>query len=110
MHWENRQRQFVFTITLIVYITYYIFNLIELRKIDIIHTRLIFFFNVLVIPAAPTKIAVVDQTESSVKLSWSLGTMSFYSYGLIYKIQYKSQWDSDPEHWNVSVQSYADKS
>ncbi|KAL4103265.1 hypothetical protein QTP88_018642 [Uroleucon formosanum] len=53
-----------------------------------------------IIPAEPTKIVVVDQTESSVKLLWSLGTMYFYSYGLIFKIQYKSQWDSDPEGWN----------
>lgn len=57
----------------------------------------------LVIPARPTKILVVAQTESSVNFVWSMGTMSFYSYGLIYKIQYKSQWDSNPENWRVSV-------
>jgi len=72
--------------------------------------NLILIFQCLVIPAKPTKIAVVGVTESSVKLVWSLGTMSFYSHGLIYKIQYKSQWDSNPEHWNVSIQSYTDKS
>lgn len=104
MHWENRQRPFVFTITPIVYIKYYIFNLNELRKMYTINTHKIFFFNVSVIPAAPAIIKVNDQTESSVELSWSLGTMSFYSHGLIYKIQCQSQWDSKPEHWKVSVQ------
>ncbi|CAH1731218.1 unnamed protein product [Aphis gossypii] len=56
-----------------------------------------------IIPTKPTKIAAIDQTESSVKLVWSIGTMSFYSHGLVYKIQYKSQWDSNPEHWQTII-------
>ncbi|XP_060848047.1 cytokine receptor-like [Rhopalosiphum padi] len=56
-----------------------------------------------IIPARPTKIAAIDQTESSVKLTWSIGTMSFYSHGIVYKIQYKSQWDSNPEQWHTII-------
>jgi len=57
----------------------------------------------LVIPASPINITVVDKTESSVMLRWSVGTMTNFPRELIYKIEYKSQWDSNPENWHVSV-------
>lgn len=52
---------------------------------------------------------VMEKTESSVKLVWSIGTMSFFSYGLVFKIEYKSQWDSNSEYWHVSIQTYTDR-
>jgi len=57
----------------------------------------------IVIPASPINITVVDKTESSAMLRWSVGAMTNFPRELIYKIEYKSQWDSNPEHWDVSV-------
>jgi len=34
---------------------------------------------------------------------WSVGTMTNFPRDLIHKIEYKSQWDSNPEQWHVSV-------
>eukprot|EP00102_Acyrthosiphon_pisum_P019205 XP_016656415.1 PREDICTED: cytokine receptor-like [Acyrthosiphon pisum] len=79
---------------------YYYFTIIGQNALGKSLTTIRFHHYANIIPAAPRIIAAVDKTESSVELLWSLGTMSFYSHGLIYKIQYKSQWESNPEHWN----------
>ncbi|XP_026821752.1 cytokine receptor-like isoform X1 [Rhopalosiphum maidis] len=52
-----------------------------------------------IIPASPINITVIDKTESSVMLRWSVGTMTDFPRELIHKIEYKSQWDSNPEYW-----------
>jgi len=36
---------------------------------------------------------------------WSVGTMTNFPRDLIHKIEYKSQWDSNPEQWHVSVRT-----
>lgn len=51
-------------------------------------------------------ITVLDKTQSSAMLRWSVGVMSLFPRELIHKIEYKSQWDSHPEHWNVSVDKF----
>lgn len=63
-----------------------------------------FFF--LVIPDSPINITVVDKTQSSAMLRWSVGPMSLFPPKLIHKIEYKSQWDSNPEHWHVSSSTF----
>lgn len=62
-----------------------------------------------VIPASPINITVVDKTQSSAMLRWSVGTMTAFPRELIHKIEYKSQWDSNPEHWHVSVHAFSNK-
>ncbi|XP_015374599.1 PREDICTED: cytokine receptor-like [Diuraphis noxia] len=54
-----------------------------------------------IIPASPKNITVIDITESSAMLRWSVGTMTNFSRGLIHKIEYKSQWDSNPKRWHT---------
>lgn len=44
----------------------------------------------------------MDKTQSSAMLRWSVGIMTAFPRALIHKIEYKSQWDSNPEHWHVS--------
>lgn len=63
----------------------------------------VFFRYYTVIPASPSNITVMDKTQSSAMLRWSVGTMTSFPKELIHKIEYKSQWDSNPEHWHVSV-------
>ncbi|XP_025196272.1 cytokine receptor-like [Melanaphis sacchari] len=90
---------------------YYYFTVIGENPLGISSTLNRFHHYANIIPARPTKISVIDKTESSVKLMWSLGTMSFYSHGLIFKIEYKSQWDFNPEHWDtISVNECDSKS
>jgi len=52
---------------------------------------------------------VVDKTQSSAMLRWSVGTMTAFPRELIHKIEYKSQWDSNPEHWHVSADEFSNK-
>jgi len=42
-------------------------------------------------------------------LRWSVGTMTAFPRELIHKIEYKSQWDSNPEHWHVSAHAFSNK-
>ncbi|KAL4103291.1 hypothetical protein QTP88_018668 [Uroleucon formosanum] len=58
-----------------------------------------------IIPASPINITVVDKTESSAMLRWSVGPMTNFPRELIYKIEYKSQWDSNPEDWHSVITS-----
>ncbi|KAF0749600.1 Uncharacterized protein FWK35_00019871 [Aphis craccivora] len=53
-----------------------------------------------IIPACPINITVIDKTESSVMFRWSVGTMTNFPRDLIHKIEYKSQWDSNPAQWH----------
>jgi len=71
--------------------------------VNIINNVFIFY---LVIPASPINITVVDKTQSSAMLRWSVGTMTAFPRELIHKIEYKSQWDSNPEHWHVSAHAF----
>jgi len=52
---------------------------------------------------------VLEETESSAMLRWSVGSMTNFPRKLIHKIEYKSQWDSNPEHWHVSIQTSMNK-
>ncbi|XP_008178335.1 cytokine receptor-like isoform X1 [Acyrthosiphon pisum] len=58
-----------------------------------------------IIPASPINITVVDKTESSAMLRWSVGTMTNFPRELVYKIEYKSQWDFIPENWHSIITS-----
>ncbi|XP_025196270.1 cytokine receptor-like [Melanaphis sacchari] len=53
-----------------------------------------------IIPARPINITIIDKTESSVMLRWSVGAMTDFPRELIHKIEYKSQWDSNFEQWH----------
>lgn len=72
-------------------------------------TITIFFTFYLVIPASPINITVVDTTQSSALLKWSVGAMTTFPRELNHKIEYKSQWDSNPEHWHVSAYAISNK-
>ncbi|XP_025417183.1 cytokine receptor-like [Sipha flava] len=52
-----------------------------------------------VIPDSPN-ITVLEVTQSSAMLRWSVGIMISFPRELIHKIEYRSQWDSSPEHWH----------
>lgn len=65
------------------------------------YDKKMFDFKNLVIPASPN-ITILERTQSSVMLRWSVGIMIDFPRELIHKIEYRSQWDSNPEHWHVS--------
>lgn len=57
------------------------------------------------IPEAPTEISVVNKTYSSIILRWlDDDTADYPGHELIYRIKYKSQWDTNAKRWTVSVQ------
>uniref|UniRef100_A0A2S2NC68 Cytokine receptor n=1 Tax=Schizaphis graminum TaxID=13262 RepID=A0A2S2NC68_SCHGA len=79
---------------------YYYFTLIGDNILGNSTTTIRFHHYANVIPASPINITVVDKTQSSAMLRWSVGTMTDFPRDLIHKIEYKSQWDSNPEHWH----------
>jgi len=81
--------------------------MITLYNIPIIIKNVFIFC--LVIPASPTNITVSDKTQSSAMLRWSVSTMAAFPRELLHKIEYKSQWDSNPEHWHVSAHAFSNK-
>ncbi|XP_022172088.1 cytokine receptor-like isoform X2 [Myzus persicae] len=79
---------------------YYYFTLLGDNVLGNSTTPIRFHHYANVIPASPINITVVDKTQSSAMLRWSVGTMTAFPRELIHKIEYKSQWDSNPEHWH----------
>eukprot|EP00102_Acyrthosiphon_pisum_P024183 XP_016661393.1 PREDICTED: phosphatidylinositol phosphatase PTPRQ isoform X2 [Acyrthosiphon pisum] len=79
---------------------YYYFTLLGDNVLGNSTTPIRFHHYANVIPASPINITVVDKTQSSAMLRWSVDTMAAFPRGLIHKIEYKSQWDSNPEHWH----------
>ncbi|KAL5237172.1 hypothetical protein ACI65C_004582 [Semiaphis heraclei] len=85
---------------------YYSFTLLGDNVLGNSSTPIHFHHYANVIPASPINITVVDKTQSSAMLRWSVGTMTSFPRKLIHKIEYKSQWDSKPEHWHSVNVSY----
>ncbi|VVC42350.1 Fibronectin type III,Immunoglobulin-like fold [Cinara cedri] len=79
---------------------YYNFTLTGENIFGTSHTSFVFHHYANVIPASPMNITVLDKTQSSAMLRWSVGVMSMFPRNLVHKIEYKSQWDSNPEHWH----------
>ncbi|VVC44107.1 Hypothetical protein CINCED_3A018202 [Cinara cedri] len=79
---------------------YYNFTLTGENVFGISHTSFVFHHYANVIPASPMNITVLNKTQSSAMLKWSVGEMSIFPRELVHKIEYKSQWDSNPEHWH----------
>ncbi|KAL5237159.1 hypothetical protein ACI65C_004569 [Semiaphis heraclei] len=79
---------------------YYYFTLLGDNVLGNSSTPIRFHHYANVIPASPINITVMDKTQSSAMLRWSVGTMTAFPRELIHKIEYKSQWDSNPEHWH----------
>ncbi|XP_022168704.1 cytokine receptor-like [Myzus persicae] len=86
---------------------YYYFTLIGDNELGNSTTIIRFHHYANVIPASPINITVVDTTQSSALLKWSVGAMTTFPRELNHKIEYKSQWDSNPEHWHsVNVSDF----
>ncbi|XP_060857654.1 cytokine receptor-like isoform X2 [Metopolophium dirhodum] len=80
---------------------YYYFSLLGDNVLGNLNTSFRFHHYANVIPASPINITVVDKTQYSAMLRWSVGKMTAFPRKLIHKIEYKSQWDSNPEHWHL---------
>lgn len=81
--------------TVSYYITYYRFFFDSLRL------KIVCTYSV--IPESPTNITVMDKTQTSAMLQWSVGRITTFSRNLVHRIEYKSQWEDDIDYWHVST-------
>ncbi|XP_050436936.1 cytokine receptor-like isoform X2 [Adelges cooleyi] len=79
---------------------YYYFTIIGENLLGTTLTNISFHHYAHVIPESPTNITVMDKTQTSAMLQWSVGRITTFPRNLVHRIEYKSQWEDDIDYWH----------